>query len=397
MRKISTIEAPIILIVDDNPKNLQVLGSYLQLEGYLVEFAINGKTALDWTSKTEFDLILLDIMMPGMDGFEVCKIIKSNSLNQKTPIIFLTAKIDTESIVVAFDLGAVDYVLKPFNKKELIARVRTQIEIKRSRDEIVRSLKEIAYKNKLITYSIQYAQTIQAAVLKASLDGSDFFEEHFCLIQPKDIVSGDFYWFHRIDKKLLVGVFDCTGHGIPGAFMSILGVTLLNETVIRERITEPHLILNRLREKIIDALGQKGILLEVRDGMDGSIISFDPTRKKLTYSGAYNPLFIVRDNKIIEFKGDRMPLSHYVKMTNFTSSEIKTRPNDHIYLSTDGYIDQFGGTTQKKFGSARFKDLLIGHHMMPGEKQKRLLLDAHLKWRGKEEQVDDITVVGLKL
>ena len=391
------IITPLILIVDDNPKNLQVLGNYLKNEGYKVEFALDGRSALDWIKQAEFDLILLDIMMPGMDGFEVCKIIKSDPVKQKIPIIFLTAKVDTESIVNGFDLGAVDYVLKPFNQKELIARVKTQIEIKKSRDEIARNLKEIEYKNKLITYSIQYAHTIQAAVLKASLNGSDFFPEQFCLILPKDIVSGDFYWFHRIENKILVGVFDCTGHGIPGAFMSILGVTLLNETVIREKITEPHLILNRLREKIIEALGQKGIYVEVKDGMDGSIISYDLTNKTLVYSGAFNPMYLIRDNKIIELRGDRMPLSYHAMMTDFSSQEIKTGRNDCVYLSTDGYMDQFGGQNQKKFGSAQFKEFLIRHHKNPLAMQKQLLLDAHLNWRGKEEQVDDITVVGLKL
>jgi Response regulator containing a CheY-like receiver domain and a GGDEF domain len=392
-----TIRTPLILIVDDNPKNLQILGNYLKNEGYLIEFALDGKSALDWIGRTEFDLILLDIMMPGMDGFEVCKILKSDPVKQKIPVIFLTAKVDTESIVNGFDLGAVDYVIKPFNQKELIARVKTQIEIKRSRDEIARNLKEIEYKNKLIKYSIQYAQIIQAAVLKASMNGSDFFPEHFCLLLPKDIVSGDFYWFHRIDKKLLAGVFDCTGHGIPGAFMSILGVTLLNETIIGEGINDPPLILNRLREKIIQALGQKGIISEVRDGMDGAIISYDLTLKKLVYSGAYNPMYLIRDNKIIELKGDRMPLSYHSKMTDFSSKEIKTRRNDCIYLSTDGFIAQFGGQKQKKFSSAQFKELLIRHHMNPLEVQKQLLADTFLNWKGMEEQVDDITVVGLRL
>ncbi len=397
MEKNNTIVTPLVLIVDDNPKNLQVLGNYLQKEGYLVEFALNGKSALDWIKQVEFDLILLDIMMPGMDGFEVCKIIKSDPVYQKIPVIFLTAKIDAESIVTGFDLGAVDYVIKPFNQKELIARVKTQIEIKRGRDEISRNLKEIEYKNKLIKSSIRYAQTIQAAVLRASENGSDFFPEQFILLLPKDIVSGDFYWFHRMDNKILVGVFDCTGHGIPGAFMSILGVTLLNETVIREKINDPHLILNRLREKIIEALGQKGIISEVRDGMDGSIISFDLASKKLVYSGAYNPVYLIRDNKIIELKGDRMPLSHYAKMADFSSHEIKTKPNDLIYLFTDGYMDQFGGLKAKKFRTAQFKEVLIRYHKNPLEAQKQLLLDAYLNWKDKEEQVDDITIVGLKL
>jgi len=169
------IRTPLILIVDDNPKNLQILGNFLQNEGYKVEFALDGKSALDWIGRTEFDLILLDIMMPGIDGFEVCRIVKKDPVKQKIPVIFLTAKVDTESIIKGFDLGAVDYVIKPFNQKELIARVKTQIEIKNSRDEIARNLEEIEYKNKLIKYSIQYAQTIQAAVLKASVNGSDFF------------------------------------------------------------------------------------------------------------------------------------------------------------------------------------------------------------------------------
>jgi sigma-B regulation protein RsbU (phosphoserine phosphatase) len=391
------ITDPLILIVDDNPKNLQILGNYLQNEGYKVEFALDGDSALDWIKRTEFDLILLDIMMPGMDGFEVCRIIKNDPVKQKVPIIFLTAKVDTESIVKGFDLGAVDYVIKPFNQKELIARVKTQIEIKKSRDKIAKNLIEIEYKNKLITYSINYAHKIQAAVLKASMNGSDFFPEQFCIILPKDIVSGDFYWCHRIDNKLLVGVFDCTGHGIPGAFMSILGVTLLNETVIREKIDEPHLILNRLREKIIEALGQKGSIAEVKDGMDGSLISYDLKSKTLVYSGAFNPMYLIRDNKVIEFKGDRMPLSYHDNISDFSCQKIKTRQDDLIYLFTDGYIDQFGGQEDKKFLRDQFKQVLLKIHKHPLEVQKEMLLDIYNKWKGNGDQVDDITVVGLKL
>jgi phosphoserine phosphatase RsbU/P len=397
MGKINTIRAPLILIVDDNPKNLQILGNYLRKELYKVEFALDGKSALDWIGRTEFDLILLDIMMPGMDGFEVCRIIKSDTLRQKIPIIFLTAKVDTESIVYGFDLGAVDYVIKPFNQKELIARVKTQIEIKRSRDEIAKNLEEIEYKNKLITYSIKYAQTIQTAVLKASQNGIDFFPEQFCLLLPKDIVSGDFYWFHKINNKLLAGVFDCTGHGIPGAFMSMLGVAIINETVIREKITEPHLILNRLREKIIEALGQKGNISDVKDGMDGSIISYDLLTKTLVYSGAFNPMYLIRDNKIIEFMGDRMTLSYQDNTTDFSRQEITIRKNDLVYLFTDGFVDQFGGQEDKKFRRAQFKQVLLKNHKNPLEVQKVMLLETYLKWKGKQEQIDDITVVGMRL
>jgi CheY-like chemotaxis protein len=386
-----------ILIVDDNPKNLQILGNYLQNEGYHVEFAMEGDSALKWVERMEFDLILLDIMMPGRDGYDVCKMIKSVPVKQKIPIIFLTAKTDTESIIKGFDAGAVDYITKPFNQKELLARVRTQIELKKNRDEIAKNLEDIEYKNKLITYSIQYARTIQSAVIKASQNGSAVFKELLFLYLPRNIVSGDFYWFHNTGREILAGVFDCTGHGIPGAFMSILGITLLNETVIRECITDPPLILNRLREKIIEALGQKGESLEVKDGMDGAIISYELKTKTLVYSGAYNPVYILRNNDIIELKGDKMPLAYSDNLSDFSFRKMILHPDDIIYLFTDGYKDQFGGQDMKKLGICRFRELLIGSHKNPLETQKQLLLDAFNNWKGNEEQVDDITVVGLKL
>ena len=397
MEKNETTDTPLVLIVDDNPKNLQILGNYLLKEGFNVEFALDGNSALDWIERTEFDIILLDIVMPGMNGLEVCRIIKNDPVKHKIPVIFLSAAVDTESILDGFDIGAVDYIIKPFNQKELIARVRTQIEIKRSRDKISKNLKEIEYKNKLITYSIKYAQKIQTSLMKKSQNGSDFFTDFFCLILPKDIVSGDFYWLHKTDNKFLVGVFDCSGHGIPGAFMSILGVTLLNETVIREKITDPNLILNRLREKVIEALGQKGTFSEVRDGMDGSVISYDLLSKNLVYSGSYNPMYLIRDNKIIEFKGDKMPLSYHLKMDDFSTQEMVTKPDDLIYLFTDGYKDQFGGPYLKKFRSAQFKEALLKNHKEPLNVQKHILHETYIKWRGQEEQVDDITVLGLKL
>ncbi|MBN2861949.1 MAG: response regulator [Bacteroidales bacterium] len=388
---------PSVLIVDDNPKNLQILGVFLQYEGLMVEFALDGKSALNWLEKRNFDLILLDVMMPGMNGFEVCSLIKKNPFTREIPIIFITAAADSESIIKGFKTGAVDYVTKPFIKSELLIRVKTQIEIKRGRDAIALNLKEIELKNKLITSSIQYAEAIQTAIMKSSQTGLLLFPEHFCLFLPKDIVSGDFYWFHKIENKLLIGVFDCTGHGIPGAFMSILGVTLLNETVIREKIIDPHLILNRLREKIIEALGQKGISPEVGDGMDGLIISYDPHRKKLVYSGAYNSTYLLRNNEIIELKGDKMPLSYHLTMTSFSSHEMKTESNDILYLFTDGYIDQFGGQPERKFRRSQLKELFVRNHNEPFQVQKQLLMDAYINWRGHEDQVDDITIIGLKL
>lgn len=168
MNQEKVLNPPSVLVVDDNVKNLQILCGFLQNEGMMVEFALDGMSALSWLKKKKFDLILLDIMMPGMDGFEVCSLIKKNPVISEIPIILITAITDSESIIKGFETGAVDYITKPFIKSELLIRVKTQIEIKKSRDEIARNLKEIEYKNKLITYSIQYAKTIQTAVLKAS-------------------------------------------------------------------------------------------------------------------------------------------------------------------------------------------------------------------------------------
>jgi len=449
-----------ILIVEDSATQAAQIKNLLESYNYKVMVTSNGQMALDWLSRNRPSLVISDIIMPIMNGYELCEKIKSDEHTKNIPVILLTSLSDAAEVIEGLSCGADSFITKPLYKEHLIShiikiledndtsesqrdtlgieinydgkkrliRIGLQKAVKlmlniyqgavfqnneliKTRDELsllnekledmvnerTEQLKINELKTKLTKFSIQYAHTIQAAVLKASENGSDFFPEQFCLILPKDIVSGDFYWFQRIDNKLLVGVFDCTGHGIPGAFMSMLGVTLLNETVLRERITEPHLIMDLLREKIIKSLGQKGIISEVSDGMNGSIISYDLHTKKLIYSGAYNLIYLLRNNEIIEFKGDKMPLSYHPKMYGFTSHEIKTKPNDLLYLFTDGYMDQFGGQSAKKFRSSQFKEVLLKNHKNPLELQKQLLIDAHLNWKGKEEQVDDITIVGLRL
>ena len=288
-----------------------------------------------------------------------------------------------------------------FKNNELIKTRDELRQMNEKLEELVEArttdLKIIESKNLVINYSIQYAQKIQSAVLKAPQIGSDFFGEMFYLHLPRDTVSGDFYWFHKTDNKLIVGVFDCTGHGVPGAFMSMLGITLLNEIVISEKILEPHLILNRLREKVISALGQKGRSFEVHDGMDGSLIMYDLTTKILSYSGAFNPVYIIRDNNLIELKVNSMPLSYADDMSDFTGQDMKLAPEDLIYMFTDGYTDQFGGPLSRKFHRSQFKEILLKNHKRTLEWQKQLLLDAHIIWKGYEEQVDDVTIVGLKV
>ena len=386
-----------VLIVDDNPKNLQVVGNFLQNEGFKVEFAVDGISALEWVNQQSFDLILLDIMMPEMDGFEVCKSIKSDPEKQHIPIIFLTSKTETESIVKGFELGAVDYISKPFNKNELLARISTQVALKKSRDKINQYLKELEYKNKLITYSINYAQYLQNAVLHTNENISEKLPEYLYLYKPKDIVSGDFYWSYSMGDLQLLALMDSTGHGVPGALMSILGLTLLNETVKKEQIIQPNEILNRLRNKIIEALGSKGVSHEVRDGMDAAVILLDFRNNTLQFAGANNPLYLVRDYELIKYKGDRMPVGYYEKMTGFTNREIRLQKGDMIYLCSDGFADQFGGKEGKRFKSGSLGNLLLDIHQKPVKEQQEILTKTFEVWKGGLEQIDDVTVLGIRI
>jgi CheY-like chemotaxis protein len=389
-------DPPSVLIVDDNVKNLQILGGFLQNEKLIVEFAIDGKSALNWLDKKKFDLILLDIMMPGMDGYEVCSIIKKNPAISKIPIIFITAKTGSESIIKGFESGAVDYVTKPFIHSELLIRVKTQLNIKKANEQINHYLKEIEERNKNINDSIDYARYIQNAVISTSGKNLKYLPEHFFLDLPKDILSGDFYWLYEADNKIIIAVMDCTGHGVPGALMSILGITLLNEIVLHDHIIQPDKILESLRYKIIRALGQNKGIGNIKDGIEGSVIWFDPKANRLLYSGAFNPLIHIHNDEIFEIKADRIPIGYYEVNGNFTLHEIDIEKNDTIYLFSDGIIDQFGGLENRRFMIKHLKEILLGNHNKSMIQQKEIITEELNRWKGDSVQTDDILVLGIR-
>jgi serine phosphatase RsbU (regulator of sigma subunit) len=205
-----------------------------------------------------------------------------------------------------------------------------------------------AQKNEL-TDSITYASRIQSALLPESGYFSKIFSDYFILNKPKDIVSGDFYWLSIKGDKTIVAVADCTGHGVPGAFMSMLGVEFLNEIVNNLGIVQPNKILNNIRDRIIKSMGQTGKSGESMDGMDIALVSIDLENNSLQYAGAFNPLFIIRNNNLSEINGDRMPLGFHLKIDKpFTNHEIEIKANDSIYLFSDGYKDQFGWRNKNK-------------------------------------------------
>ncbi|MFP4024634.1 MAG: SpoIIE family protein phosphatase [Thiohalospira sp.] len=280
---------------------------------------------------------------------------------------------------------------------EQIVKERTE-EVVKQKEEIEKQRDEIADKNRSITDSIEYASRIQTAVLPSDDFAKNILPEHFILFRPRDIVSGDFYWMTKKDNLLVLIAADCTGHGVPGAFMSMLGVSFLNEIVNRHEITTASAILNQLRTDVKKTLGQEGKEGEAKDGMDLALCIVDLEKMKLQFAGAYNPLYLFRNNELIEIKADRMPIGIYVKeKESFTNHELDLKKGDVFYIFSDGYQDQFGGEDGSKFKTKNFKILLSEIHTKPMAEQRKILNKTIDQWRGKWEQVDDIILMGVRV
>jgi len=304
-------------------------------------------------------------------------------------------------------------------QNEEIASQRDEIESQR--DLLINQKEHIEEIHKEVTDSINYAKRIQEAVLPVSAPARAVLGEHFILFKPKDIVSGDFYWATQTRGHvtlLIVAVADCTGHGVPGAFMSMLGISFLNEIVRKQEVTQANHVLNELRKEIINALQQKGVSGEQKDGMDISLLVVNTETNECQWAGANNPLYIVRGGQnpqgltkpvplqnlegLEEIKGDKMPIAIYERMEPFTNHEFKVENGNCLYLFSDGFADQFGGAKGKKFMYKQFKEILV--QTCPGtsqqiktmNEQKEILDKIINEWIGNNEQIDDITVLGIK-
>jgi serine phosphatase RsbU (regulator of sigma subunit) len=249
-----------------------------------------------------------------------------------------------------------------------------------------------------ITASIAYASRIQMAMLPVNNLFSESFTDSFILFRPRDLVSGDFYWLGEDEKNIFFTVADCTGHGVPGAFMSALGISILNEIINQNNGLKANVVLNLLRDKIKTSLHQTGKPGEAADGMDISLCVMRKNGSNLQYSGAFNPLYICTDGEVKEIKADRMPIGiHYGDEPAFTNHEVKIRKGDSIYLLSDGLTDQFGGPDGSKFKKAQFRKLISEMHHLPMKDQKKLIESEFLLWKGQNDQVDDVTVLGVRI
>jgi serine phosphatase RsbU (regulator of sigma subunit) len=252
-------------------------------------------------------------------------------------------------------------------------------------------------KHKLITDSIHYAKTIQNAMLQGEENESSNLPNHFVFFSPKDVVSGDFYWTKVVGDYYYVASVDCTGHGVPGGFMSVLGISLLNDILFDNSHITPSEICEKLRARVIDELDQTGEPGSSADGMDISLSRINLKSLELFYCGAYNPLYIFRNGDLIELKGNKQPIGYYSFAHSFTNSIIQLEKGDMIYSSTDGYPDQFGGSNDKKLKSSGFKQVLKEAHVLSIEEQKKYLTRFFNGWKGTTEQIDDACVIGMRI
>jgi len=269
-------------------------------------------------------------------------------------------------------------------------------EIEAQRDEIELQRDQIYKQNDEITQSIAYARKIQSAVMPSKEIVSCILPNYFIMFRPRDIVSGDFYWIGEKDDNIVVVAADSTGHGVPGAFMSMMGVSFINDIVNVEGIVSPSQILENLRQKIITTLWQTGKDGEAHDGMDMAVCVYRKDMSQVEYSGAYNSLYIIRKGELIEYKADKMPVGVHPKQNiGFTSHTIDLLPGDNLYIFSDGFVDQFGGPHGRKFMTKPFKQLLTTLDGLPAAQQKKVLEDTLDQWQGAYDQIDDVLIVGV--
>ena len=280
---------------------------------------------------------------------------------------------------------------------ELKVKERTE-EVVKQKDEIDLQKSKLEELYKDVTDSIKYAKRLQDSILPPKKYIEGLFPDSFVLFKPKDIVSGDFYWMNKIGSKHIFAAVDCTGHGVPGAFMSLVGANGLNSAVKEHRLQNPGKILDDLNNYASESLYKQEDDNAVRDGMDIAICSIDHKKMILEYSGAYNPLYIVRDNEILITKGDKFAIGSFNPYTkSYTTHKIPLQKGDVIYVFSDGYADQFGGVSGKKFMYKQFRETLLSIQSLSMEEQQ-LTLDKKIEeWKGSYEQVDDILVIGVKI
>ncbi len=273
------------------------------------------------------------------------------------------------------------------------------IEINDKKNIIEQKNRIVEAQNKDITDSIRYSKRIQDATLPPDKLWEETLPESFVYFMPKDILSGDFYWLEETDKHIFVAVADCTGHGVPGALMSIINYNLLNKALLEKGLSDPAEILNSVNAGLTVALHQSGKEAAVKDGMDITLISINKKTKEVTFAGAINSIYVISNNEITEYDGNKFPVGAFIeeKPQSFTSQKLNTKKDDTVYLFTDGFADQFGGLKGKKLKYKLFKDILMDASSHKITEQKEKIHNRFTEWKGNFEQIDDVCVIGIRV
>jgi ligand-binding sensor domain-containing protein/serine phosphatase RsbU (regulator of sigma subunit) len=316
----------------------------------------------------------------------------------RSPWFYLLMMLGLSGAVIAFVRYRTMKLMRDKAELEQIVSERTS-EIQQQKAEIEENRDEIARYAKDITDSIKYAKRLQKAIFPTNADIKRILPESFIFFRSKGIVSGDFYFIEEVEQKAIFSAVDCTGHGVPGGFMSIVANNLLNQAVRAAGLTAPNEILDYVNKGVSDTLHQTYEESSVKDGMDIALCVWDKENGTMEFSGAFNPLYYFSEGRLTVIRGDRMPVGTFVgeEVKHFTAHKVALKPGDMFYIFSDGFADQFGGTEGKKFKMRRFRDMLERVHTMPLDEQYEAIFSELRQWQGDHEQVDDIVILGVRI
>ena len=418
-----------VLIIEDNQDLTVVLNEILELNGFIVVTAIDGYQAIQKTQLQKPDIIICDIDMPIMNGWETLKYFRSIPEYRFIPFIFLTAKTGNEDIRHSMNLGANDYLTKPFDHNDLINTMSQQLNNHQAQhdaftneaEELIDKakkdlMKEFEESTSDLEDSLKSAKHIQSFILPTDEEMNNQFQEHFNFFLPQNSVSGDFYWVKEFKGIKYVAVADCTGHGIPAAMISMVCHQILNSTIELYELQSPKDILCKANE-LVNAFMRAHRNEVVHYGMDISIVSIDEKNHRLSYAGAsssliytskanhslqlssseIDPLRNYKDYSQYKIKGDRYCIGNTDPNFMITEKSFNYAKNDTIYLYSDGYSDQFGGDFDKKFKSSNFENLILSIQNESFSEQAKIIEKTFLSWRGDLPSLDDVTVLGIRL
>ncbi len=362
--------------------NKSALASFYHVKFYEVKDSINNleKLARIGEMESERDLERLELAKEKEISFNN---LKNEQMKQRQSIIIVS--------IVVFLIMVLVFTFVIFNRFKISKQQNSIIQKQKVEVELKNEL--IEEKQKEILDSIHYAKRIQTTLLAHREFINEHVKENFVLFRPKDIVSGDFYWATKKDDLFYFAVCDSTGHGVPGAFMSLLSITFLNEAINERNILQPNEVFNYVRKKLIESVSRDG----QKDGFDGILICHNKKTKKMTYAAANNSPVVISSESFEELPSDRMPVGHGVKDDLFKLYEIDLKSNQTLYLYTDGYADQFGGPKGKKLMYKRLNELLVSVSSKNMIDQENVLNDTFNSWKGDLEQIDDVCIVGIRL